>query len=200
MNDLGYPVDLNVERPPRFQRAHVFLRIALLIVFGWIAHPVGVLWFGIPVVVAIVIAQKGGRRFVDDDGPTAVRTLNWVVDVAAYIMLLTARLRASGEHPVRLEVHRAGSPTVGSALLRILSVIPNLFVLAILTFFGSIAWVIAAVSVVMTETYPVRIWRFLLGIVRWEARVLAYLASLVDRYPPFALETEPTSAAASSAG
>jgi hypothetical protein len=41
-------------------------------------------------------------------------------------------------------------------------------------------------------------WRFLLGIVRWEACLLAYLASLVDRYPPFSLETGSVSRAAPS--
>lgn len=39
-----YPVAFDVERPPAFQRAHVFLRVALLVVIGWIAHPIGLLW------------------------------------------------------------------------------------------------------------------------------------------------------------
>jgi hypothetical protein len=41
-------------------------------------------------------------------------------------------------------------------------------------------------------------WRFLFGVVQWEARLLAYLASLVDEYPPFALETRSVSAAPSA--
>jgi hypothetical protein len=36
------------------------------------------------------------------------------------------------------------------------------------------------------------------GIVRWEGCLFAYLASLVDRYPPFTLETESVSTAAPS--
>jgi len=39
------------------------------------------------------------------------------------------------------------------------------------------------------ETSPVGLWRFLLALLRWEARLLAYLASLVDQYPPFTLAT-----------
>jgi hypothetical protein len=38
----------------------------------------------------------------------------------------------------------------------------------------------------------------LLAIVRWEANMLAYLASLTDRYPPFTLETDPPRAASSA--
>ena len=60
------PVDFDVERPPSFQRAHVFLRVALLIVIGWIAHPIGLLWLGLPVVAAILVAQKGGQRYLDE--------------------------------------------------------------------------------------------------------------------------------------
>jgi hypothetical protein len=32
--------------PPAFKRAHVFLRVALLVIIGWIAHPFGLLWLG----------------------------------------------------------------------------------------------------------------------------------------------------------
>jgi hypothetical protein len=52
-------VSFEVDRPPAFQRVHVFLRIALLIVIGWLGHPWGLLWLGFPVVAAILVAQKG---------------------------------------------------------------------------------------------------------------------------------------------
>ena len=66
---MSYPVSFDVERPPRFQRAHVFLRVALLIVIGWIGHPFGLVWLGVPVVATILVAQKGGQRYLDEDGP-----------------------------------------------------------------------------------------------------------------------------------
>ena len=47
---MACPVTFDVERPPVFQRAHVFLRVALLVVVGWIGHPLGLLWLGVPVV------------------------------------------------------------------------------------------------------------------------------------------------------
>jgi Domain of unknown function (DUF4389) len=195
---MAFPVTLDVERPPVFQRAHVFLRVALLIVIGWVGHPIGLLWLGLPVVAAILVSQKGGQRFQDEDGPTVTRVLNWILDLVAYLALLTDQLPGRGEHPVRFQVDRLGSPTVGSALLRILYSIPSLIVLAILTFVGAIVWMIAVVLVLVDEKYPESLWRFLLGIVRWEACLLAYLASLVDRYPPFTLETGSVSRAAPS--
>jgi Domain of unknown function (DUF4389) len=194
-----YPVVLDVDRPPAFQRAHVFLRVALLVVIGWIGHPLGLLWLGAPVVAAILVSQKGGQRYLDESGSTVARVLGWILAVIAYLALLTDRLPDRREQPIRVHVERSGSPTVGSALLRILYAIPSLIVLALLTFVGAIVWVIAVVLVLVDERYPESIWRFMLGLVRWEAWVLAYLASLVDRYPPFSLNTESVSAAAPSA-
>ena len=193
---MAFPVTLDVERPPVFQRAHVFLRVGLLVVIGWIGHPIGLLWLGLPLVTAILVSQKGGQRYLNEDASSVTRVLNWILDLVAYLALLTDRLPGRGEHSVRFQVDRSGSPTVGLALLRILYAIPSLIVLAILTFVGAIVWVIAVVLVLVREKYPESLWRFLLGIVRWEACLLAYLVSLVDRYPPFALETGSVSPAA----
>ena len=187
--DISYPVALDLERPPAFQRAHVLLRVALLVVIGWIGHPLGLLWVGIPVVAAILVSQKGGQRYLDENGPTVIRVLNWILDVTAYAALLTDRLPGPGRHPVRFEVVRSGTPTPTSALLRILYAIPSLLVFAFLMFVGSIVWVVALVSVLVNERYPVGMWRFLRALLRWEACLFAYLASLVDPYPPFTLET-----------
>jgi Domain of unknown function (DUF4389) len=186
---MSFPVTLDVDRPPVFRRVHVFLRLAMLLIVGWISHPLGLLWLGIPVVAAIRISQKGGRRYVDEDGPTVNRVLGWILAVVAYLALLTDRLPGGNGDPVRLEIERSGSPTVGSALLRIIYAIPSLIVLAILSVIGAIVWVIAVVLVLVNERNPESLWRFLLGIVRWQACLFAYLASLVDRYPPFRLET-----------
>jgi Domain of unknown function (DUF4389) len=193
---MSVPVSFEVERPPVFQRAHVFLRIALLILIGWLGHPFGLLWLGLPLVAAILVSQKGGQCYLDESGPTVTRALNWILDLVAYLALLTDRLPGAGEHPVRFQVERSGSPTTGSALLRILYAIPSLIVLALLAFVGAIVWLIAVALVLVNESYPDSLWRFLLGVVRWEAWLLAYLASLVDRYPPFSLETGSVSAAA----
>jgi Domain of unknown function (DUF4389) len=195
---MSYPVSFDVERPPTFQRAHVFLRVALLIVVGWIGHPFGLLWLGVPVVVAILLAQKGGQRYLDEDGPTLTRVFTWILAVIAYLALLTDRLPTRDKQPVRFEVERSGSPTVSSALLRILYSIPSLIVLALLVFVGAFVWLLAVVLVLVNKRYPESAWRFLCSLVRWEANLFAYLASLTDRYPLFRLQTHLVSSAAPS--
>jgi hypothetical protein len=59
-------VSLDVDRPPVFQPAHVFLRAAFLVVVGWLGHPVGLLSLGLPVVAAVLISQKGAERYLDE--------------------------------------------------------------------------------------------------------------------------------------
>jgi hypothetical protein len=86
-------------------------------------------------------------------------------------------------------VQTSGSPTVGSALLRLIYSIPSAFVLAILGFVSGIIWIIAAVMVLVQENYADGLYDFQRGVLRWEARLLAYHSSLIEQYPPFALDT-----------
>ncbi len=51
-----------------------------------------------------------------------------------------------------------------------------------------IVWLIAAVMVLIRESYPEGLYNFQRGVLRWEARLLGYHASLVEEYPPFALD------------
>jgi hypothetical protein len=192
------PVTFGIERPPSFDRAQVAVRIGVLVVIGWIAEPVGVLWFGLPIVAAILISRKNGERYLGEDGPMVVRGLNWIIDLAAYIALLTDRLPSRDAHAVRFDVERSGSPTVRSALMRIIYAIPTLIALAVITWIASIVWVIAMVLVFSKGTYPESWWHFLRGVVAWEARAIAYLASLTDEYPPFSLATGEVSPAPAS--
>jgi hypothetical protein len=50
-----------------------------LIIISWIAHPIGLLWLGLPVVAAILVSHNGGRRYLDEHGPTATRALAWIL-------------------------------------------------------------------------------------------------------------------------
>ena len=182
------PIVIEVDRPPTFDRAHVFARLTLLAVLGWVVQPVGLLWLGLPVVATFVVSRKGGQRYLDEDGATVASVLTWVLDFVAYLALLTDKLPGAAEHAVRIEVERKGSPTTRSALMRIVNAIPSLIVLSILTWIATFVWLVALVSVLLNRRYPAGMWRFLCGLVQWDARLLAYLASLVDDYPPFALK------------
>ena len=51
--------------------------------------------------------------------------------------------------------------------------------------------VVAAFALLFTARYPKGLFDFLLGIHRWIVRVVAYVALMTDRYPPFRLDQGP---------
>jgi hypothetical protein len=50
-------------------------------------------------------------------------------------------------------------------------------------------WLVGAVMILLTEHYPDALHDFQCGVVRWQARLFAYVASLVEAYPPFSFDT-----------
>jgi hypothetical protein len=191
-----YPVTFDAKRPEKFERPQIFLRILLWILLGWI---VGLAYFVLPIAAAIFISQKGSEKFLEEDGPKMTGWLRWIMAFYAYLAIVTDRFPSEkAEELVKFEVRTSGTPTVGSALLRLIYSIPSAFVLSLLGIVSEVLWVIAAIMVLAQENYPDGIYNFQLGIMRWEARLLGYHASLVEQYPPFALDmgTEGTSPAA----
>ena len=194
----AYPVTFDVDRPEKLERPHVFLRILVaVIVYTAASWILGVVYLAVPVVAAILVSQKGGEKYLAEDGPRVTGWLRWIVSFYAYLGILTDRFPTEKpEEIVRFEVQTGGSPTVGSALLRLIYSIPSAIVLSILSIVSAVIWLIAAVMVLIQENYPEGLYDFQRGILRWEARLLGYHASLVEQYPPFALDTEPEPAPA----
>jgi hypothetical protein len=51
-----------------------------------------------------------------------------------------------------------------------------------------ITTIIAWFSILFTGNFPETLYRFGIGVMRWNARLEAYLLLLRDEYPPFSLE------------
>lgn len=190
----GYPVTFNVPRPEKFERPQVVLRILVIVLLSILAGAVGwifgVLYLAIPVLAAVFISQGGGEAYFKD--PKMPMILRWYLALYCYLAVLIDRFPTEEpENIISFEVRPSGSPTVGSALLRLIVSIPSAFVLALLGIVGAVIWVIAVVSILIQENYSTGLYDFQLGIMRWQARLLGYHASLVDEYPPFAVDTGP---------
>jgi len=194
----AYPVTFDVDRPEKFERPQVFLRILVAVIVYTVASGIlGLVYLAVPAVAAVFVSQKGGEKYLAEDGPRVTGWLRWIVSFYAYLGILTDRFPTEKpEEIVRFEVQTGGTPTVGSALLRLIYSIPSAIVLAILSIVSAVIWLIAAVMVLIQESYPEGLYDFQRGILRWEARLLGYHASLVEQYPPFALDTEPEPAPA----
>ncbi|HEY7268546.1 MAG TPA: DUF4389 domain-containing protein [Dehalococcoidia bacterium] len=188
-----YPVSFDVRRPDTFDRAHVAIRLVIAVILallgGALGWSLGVIYLVIPVVAAILISQKGAQKYHDESGRTMTSWLRYIVAFHAYFAFLTDKLpnEPTADY-LEFEVTPSGTPTPGAALMRILLALPSAIVLALLWVVGFVLSVIAGVLILYQEHYDGDIYNILRGIVRWEARLLAYLASLVDEYPPFAFD------------
>jgi hypothetical protein len=183
-----YPVTFEVTRPPKFDRVQVLIRIVGYLLLSLVTSLV---YWGLPIVAAIWISQKGSQRYLDEDGPKVTGWLRWTTALFAYLYFITDRFPSDEDQSVRFEVQPAGTPSVGGALLRLITSLPSFFVLAIISIVSYVIWFIAAVMVLVQETYPQGLYDFQCGVVRWQTRTMAYHASLVGAYPPFSLDTGP---------
>jgi hypothetical protein len=190
-----YPATFDIDRPEKFARSQLALRVLLIAVLSIVGGVLGslhsVLWLGVPVVAAILISQKGAQRYHEEADGNMTSWLRFIVGAYAYVTLLTDKLpgdAATGPNS-QFHVTPTGSPTVGGTLLRIILVIPHAIVLAILSIIAAVLIVFAAVMILIGQSYPASVYNFLRGWVRWQARVLVYLAALVDEYPPFSLRS-----------
>jgi len=183
-----YGATFDIVQPGKFDRVQIAIRIAIFVI---LSIPASAVYLGIPVVAAIQISQRGAERYLAEAGENMTKWLRILVAFLAYLVLLTDRFPTEDpKETLHFEVETSGSPTVGSTLMRIILAIPHAIVLWALGIVAGVLMLIAAVMILFQETYPEGIYNFLRGVMRWEARLFAYMASLVDEYPPFALDME----------
>jgi len=128
--------------------------------------------------------------------PESLRTfstwfLRWRIRANAYAALLRDEYPPFGEdeYPVSLRFDRVEvARDRFSVALRPLLAIPHvlmMWVLGVAWFFATIgAWI----AIVFTGRHPAELYRFGVGVLRFNATVEAYLLLLHDELPPFSLE------------
>jgi hypothetical protein len=195
---MAYPATFDVQSPQQFDKAQVALRIVIILVLAFIQ--VGSIVFGgayliFPVLAAILIAQKGSQQYLTDAPANTLKWLRYLLMFYSYMALATDKLATQNpEQIVKLEVTTSGTPTVGNALLRIILGLPHAIVLGFVGIAFAVVWLISAISILIGGSRPEWADGFIRGYLRWNARVLAYMASLVDEYPPFSFSDGPAEA------
>jgi hypothetical protein len=119
--------------------------------------------------------------------------LRWRVRAVAYIALLRDEYPPFGDdaYPIALEIDPADAARERDRLtvaFRIILAIPHLIVVWLLGLAWLLSTVIAWFAILLTGRYPEGLYRFGVGVLRWNTRVEAYLLLLHDEYPPFSLE------------
>src|SRR5213075_1563081 len=194
----SYPVHYAVDRPPRFTRLQLLIRIVAFCALGLLGLSFGTVfmcaYLALPVVAAVRVSARTADAYVRDDGPYVIRALRWFAAVCAWAGLITETLPSrTPEETVLLELDADShpTPTPSSAMSRLVTGIPSACVLAILCWVGAFVWLWAALSTLFVQRVGPGAFDFLVGLQRWSIRLLAYQASLVDAYPPFALSDAP---------
>ncbi|WP_437968761.1 DUF4389 domain-containing protein [Sorangium sp. So ce260] len=193
---MSYPVTFTVTRPQKLDRVQLLVRVLLLAALSLAGVTAGfvmmLVYLALPAMASALVYQKGSVRFLAEDGPRLTRALAWLEAAFAYLFLLTDRLPLDRPaETARLDVDPTGAPTAKGALLRLFTSLPSVIVLALLFCVAYLAWLVSAVSILFTERVPAGVYDFQCGVLRWQARLFAYHASLVDQYPPFAFDPGP---------
>ena len=201
-----YPVQYSVDYPDRpLNRLTTALRLLWVIPIGIVlvflgssgarsgssvtipAGGAGVLF--VPVLLMLVFRRKYPRWWFDWN----LQVARFANRVAAYLFLMDDRYPATdADQSVHLEYVYPDAKTQLNRwmpLIKWFLAIPHYVVLVIL-FSGVIFAVMASWLVILfTGRYPVVLFNYVQGVLRWENRVAAYALALVtDEYPPFRLE------------
>jgi hypothetical protein len=199
---MSTSIRFDVERPSAYEPGQIVVRLGLMVVLAVVGAPLGwvfgALFVLLPLVAAVMIATSGAGYYLTQVAPTVTRGLSWLLELYAYLGLLTDRAPFGQPRRVRYEVAPGGTPTVSSALWHLVTSIPVMILLWVLGTVSAVLWVFAAASVVVGGNYPAAIFDFQRGILRMFANFVAHHASLVDGAAPLRFDTGPDTAAGSS--
>ena len=191
-----YAVVYDMAQQEKYDRVHVVIRVVIMVILSILAGAIGwifgLAYLAVPVLAAILIAQKGAQKYFDEAEGNMVMWLRYLFAIYAYLGMMTDKLpNEDVKSYLRFDVTPAGTPSAGSVLLRIILAIPHAFILGLLGIVAGVLAIVAAIMVLIQESYPGGIFDFLRGYARWNARMYAYLAGFSPDYPPFAFDTGP---------
>ena len=98
----------------------------------------------------------------------------------------------AADYPVHLDVERQEEYSRFMPLIKWLLAIPHYIALLVLGIGAVIVAIISFFAVLFTGRYPEGMFNYMVGVHRWGVRVGAYVLLMVDPYPPFTLDDDPS--------
>ncbi len=182
-----YPVIFEAVYPERVSRWKTLLRIFLAI-------PVLIFWAVVSSAVNAVTVASWLAIIVRGRIPRwlfnfQVALYRWQYRALGYVLLLTEVYPPfEGDYPIDFDVRYPERLIRWKVLVwKFITAIPHLIIVAVLgitvVFVTIVAWFYALIA----GRYPQGLFDYVVGVMRWSARVNAYVLSLTDEYPPFNL-------------
>jgi hypothetical protein len=185
---IAHPVQFHVE-PAATGRVHVVVRVLLFALLAAVgcSSVYWMLYLALPAIAALLVARDGGEEYLARSAPPIVRALQWAAAAYAYLWMLTDRVPPTDGAGVDvLKVATGGQPTPVAAVSRVLTSVPALLLLLVLSFVAGVLWFAAALSILLARRVPEWIASFIAMTLAYQFRLFAYHLSLVDAYPTIA--------------
>ena len=204
-NQSDYPVQFSVDYPQQpLNRLTTLFRLIMVIPILIVAAlipgfvnsgqagtdqvsiSIPLVW--LPLVLILVFRHKYPRWWFDWN----LELSRFVYRIEVYVLALRDEYPSTDDHQaVRLDIDYPDAQADLNRwlpLVKWLLAIPHYIVLAILGILAFVAVVLGWIMVVITAQYPRALFDFIVGVIRYGARVQAYAFILTtDRYPPFSI-------------
>lgn len=95
---------------------------------------------------------------------------------------------AGNSYPVRFDIAYPENLSRGLIFVKWLLAIPHFVIIYALNIVFEVLTFIAFFAILFTAKYPEGLFKFNVGIRRWQANVMAYVMLMRDEYPPFSFD------------
>ena len=192
-DNTAYPVQFSVDYPtgPRNRLTalvRTILAVPILILsllLELVSISLGLIF--IPTVLMIILRKKYPRWWFDHN----LEVRRFSSRINAYVALLRDEYPSTDEQQavhLDIEYPAPGRLTRFMPLVKWLLATPHYVILIVLLVVSIIASFVAWLAILTTGNYPKAIFDFVVGVMRWNSRLNAYVFMLAtDRYPPFRL-------------
>jgi len=184
-----HPVYFDVEYPKRVSRLTTFFRLFMaipqFIVVYLLLMALGLItllsWF------AILFTGRYPKSFFE----FASGVMRWQANVWAYVGLLRDEYPPfsfePGDYPVTLDIPMAERQSRFRLFIRAFAIVPNYIVLQFVMYGWYFTTFLSWWMIIFSGRYPRGLFKFSVGVLRWQQRQTAYLYLLRDEYPPYSI-------------
>lgn len=194
--ETGYPVTVTFNPPDRVPRWMPF--------FGWLlAIPHFIVLYILQIVSSVLLVIAWFSGVIAGRIPAGV--LGFIAGVHRYqLRVQTYLFFMRGAYPsfsvstdfidprtdpmVAIDFAPEAKRSRLTIFFRILLAIPQMIVLWLVVIAAEVVVFVCWFAVIILGRWPAGMQNFVLGVLRWSARVNAYTSLLTDKYPPFSLE------------